>query len=261
MSPPESTDEHTTIATSTVTDDVETKSISDDIVPFKYSNRLTPPIGTTFFHKESVTIFNDEKISVGRLHLETVTWRTDVYKYATGARPDQPDFKKKGGEIYIIIVHTGTGRGPDVLPFFEFTRTVKVPSSITPMKQYPASDSGTPSGDDLAYKIDYSNAMAMFKDGGNSSFPFDAAYEEDYVRHQGEQTGVEITDGVQFEVIPRVPFHYSYTYPIIGLSVFKCLEPSAFPATFTFRAGAGWPGSSRHSSISKDVSISFDFTP
>ncbi|KAF4606042.1 hypothetical protein EYR38_000087 [Pleurotus pulmonarius] len=271
MSPSESTDEHTTIAASTVPDDtvpddavpddVERKSISDDIVPFNYLNRLTPPIGTTFFHKETVSIFKDEKISVGRLHLETVTWRTDVYKYATGARPDQPDFKKKGGEIYIIMVHAGTGRGPDVLPFFEFTRTVKAPSSMIPVKQYPASDSGTPSGSDLAYKIDYSNSMAMFKDGGNTSFSFDAAYQEDYIRHQGEQTGFEITDGVQFDVIPRVPFHYTYTYPIIGLSVFKCLEPSAFPVTFTFQAGSGWPGSSRHASVSKNVTISFDFTP
>ncbi|KAG9222110.1 hypothetical protein CCMSSC00406_0009561 [Pleurotus cornucopiae] len=254
------THEHTT-TTPTVPDDVETKSISNDIVPYTYLNRLTPPIGTTFFHKETITIFDNQQISVKGLLLETLTWRTDVYKYATGARPDKPDFKKNGGEIYIIMVHAGTGRAPDVLPFFELTKTVKVPSSIIPVKQYPASNSGTPSGSDLAYKIDYSNAMAMFKDGGNSSFPFDASYQEDFVRHQAEQTGLETTDGVEFGVVPGLPFHSIYTYPIIGLSVFKSLDPSAFPATFTFRAGAGWPGSSRHGSITKDVSISFDFTP
>lgn len=37
--------------TSTVRGDVETKFVSDDIVPYTYVNRLTPPIGTTFFHK------------------------------------------------------------------------------------------------------------------------------------------------------------------------------------------------------------------
>lgn len=101
-------------------------------------------------YRETITIFNNQQISVNALHLETLTWRTDVYKYTTGARPDEPDFKRKGGEIYIIMVHAGTGRAPDVLPFFELTRTVKVPPSIIPVKQYPASDSGTPSGSDLA---------------------------------------------------------------------------------------------------------------
>lgn len=195
-----------------------------------------------------------------------------------GCEARQTGLQEKG---YIILVHAGTGRAPDVLPFFELTKTVKVPSSIIPVKQYSASNSGTPSGSGLACarfpcvvctsandtatdKIDYSNAMAMFKDGGNSSFPFDASYQEDFVRHQAEQTGLETTDGVEFEVIPRLPFHSIYTYPTIGLSVFKCLDPSAFPATFSeptfprapsptsrmitlelaFRAGAGWPGSS-----------------
>ncbi|KAF9492207.1 hypothetical protein BDN71DRAFT_1509676 [Pleurotus eryngii] len=254
------THENTT-TTPAVPDDVETEPIPNDIVPYTYLNRLTPPVGTTFFHKETITIFDDQRIYVKGLHLETLTWRTDVYKYASGARPDKPDFRRNGGEIYIIMVHAGTGQAPDALPFFEFTKTVKVPSSIIPVKQYPASNSGTRSGSDYAYRIDYSNAMAMFKDGGNSSFHFDATYQEDFVRQKAEQTGLETTDGVEFGVAPDLSFHASYTYPIIGLSVFKCLDPSAFPATFTFRAGAGWPGSSRHGSISKDVSISFDLAP
>lgn len=264
---PATTLEQTTTSP-TVLDEVEKNPASGDItseVPVRiYVNRLTPPIGTSFFHKESITIFDNKQITNSGGLQETLTWRTDVYKYVTGARPDAPDFKAKGGEIYIIMVHGGTGhtRHPSVINFNEYVRRVKAPSPIIPVKQYPASHSGTQSDDKWSYNINYSNTMPMFNNGGNGVFDFEAVYQEDFVRYRSKQTGFETTDSVEFAVIAGGMPAMSPDYSIIGLSVFKCLDPSAFPAKFNFEARAGNHVSTiDYGSIQRDVSISFDFKP
>ncbi|KAF9492215.1 hypothetical protein BDN71DRAFT_1226851 [Pleurotus eryngii] len=175
-----------TATLSTVPDGVGKKPASGDITsesPVRiYVNRLTPPIGTSFFHKESISIFDNKQITSSGGLQETLTWRTDVYKYVTGARPDAPDFKENGGEMYIIMVHGGTGHAQHPSLFNEYIRRVKAPSPMIPVKQYPASHSGTQSDDKWSYNIDYSNTMPMFNNGGNGVFDFEARYQEDFVR-------------------------------------------------------------------------------
>ncbi|KAF4604539.1 hypothetical protein EYR40_003313 [Pleurotus pulmonarius] len=255
-----------TTTSSTVLDEIEKKLIVDGTIsedPVRiYVNRLTPPIGTSFFHKESITIFDNKQITGGNGLLETVAWRTDVYKYATGARPDAPDFRAKGGEIYIIMVHGGTGHAESPSLFHEYARRVKAPSSITPVKQYPASHSGIQSDDKWSYNINYSNTMPMFNNGGNGVFDFEAGYQEDFVRYRSQQTGFETGNSVEFAVKPATVPPMSPDYSIIGLSVFKCLDPSAFPARFNFEARASNIASvGDDGSINRDVTIGFDFTP
>lgn len=251
--------------TSTVPDSVERESTSVDIVPAPrmYVDHLTPPIGTSFFHKETIPIFDNRQIWGTARQQETLTWRTDVYKYATGARPDEPNFREKGGEIYIIMVHSGTGHVLHLAPMTEYVESVKAPPSVMPVRQYPASHSGTQSGDNWSYSIQYSHTMPMFNNGGSSVFDFDASYQEDFIRYRSEQTGIETTDGVEFGTTPRTFFPaMPPDYSIIGLSIFKCLEPSAFPVKFNFKASAGNSVTSTdYGSIQRDVSINFDFKP
>ncbi|KAL4261935.1 hypothetical protein AB1N83_008390 [Pleurotus pulmonarius] len=224
-----------------------------------FVNRLTPPITTSFFHKETINIFDGVEISDSASQLlETVTWRTEVYKYVTRFRPDEPNFEGKGGEIFIIMAHTGTAKmgRPFLLP--EYVKAVRVPSSIIPMGQYPETGSGDQKpGDDWDYKINYTNTMPMFSNGGNNIFDFDAVYQNDFVRSKFQQTGDAVSGGVEFAAVnPRA---INTSYAIHGLSVFKCLDPSAFPVKITFEAIVNDMGSGVRGSASKEVTISFDF--
>ncbi|KAF7436093.1 hypothetical protein PC9H_002919 [Pleurotus ostreatus] len=223
-----------------------------------YANHLAPPITTSFFHKQTINVFDNYQIQDGSRILETLTWRTDVYKYVTRARPDDPNFKQNGGEIYIIMAHEGTclmGR-PLILP--AYLKTVKVPSSIMPVRQFPANDSGIQSGDDWSYNIDYANTMPMFNQGGNNVFDFEASFKEDFVRSKCKQIGEETSDGLVFGVVE--PRAISINYPVKGLSVFKCLDPTIFPVNITFEASVR-DGGNVLGSISKEVTIPFDFFP
>ncbi|KAF4606049.1 hypothetical protein EYR38_000094 [Pleurotus pulmonarius] len=197
--------------------------------PPSSTSELTPP--------ETINVFDGVEISDSASQLlETVTWRTEVYKYVTRFRPDEPNFEGKGGEIFIIMAHTGTAKmgRPFLLP--EYVKAVRVPSSIIPMGQYPETGSGTqqPSSDDWGYSINYTNTMPMFSNGGNNIFDFDAVYQNDFVRSKFQQTGDTVSGGVEFAAVnPRA---INTSYAIHGLSVFKCLDPSAFPVKITFEA-------------------------
>lgn len=223
-----------------------------------FVNHLTPPITTSFFHKETINLFDNLEIfdSASQL-LETVTWRTEVYKYVTRLRPDDPNFEQKGGEIFIIMAHTGTSKmgKPFLRP--EYLKAIRVPSSIIPMGQYPATDSGLQSGDNWSYNIDYTNTMPMFSNGGNNIFDFEASYKNDFIRSKFQQTGEEVTGGVEFAAVnPRA---INLNYPILGLSVFKCLDPAVFPVKITFEAIVNDMGTGVRGSASKEVAIPFDF--
>ncbi|KAL4263739.1 hypothetical protein AB1N83_005975 [Pleurotus pulmonarius] len=251
----------------TVVPDDESSPQVDDISPLMYENHLTPPAGTLFFSKQAITIFENEDIkqrnSLGQtLRYETLTWRSDVYKYVTNAKPDEPDFQRRGGEIYVIFVHGGIAKPSGFIPGvgLEYMQTVKVPPSIIPVKHYPATGSGIQSGENWSYDIGFKQTMSMFNHGGNGVLDFQASYMEDFVRTKARQRGSELTDGVEFSV------HFEPDvfgqWPVIGFSVFKCLDPGVFPVTFTFEASAGRRvGDTYHSSASttRNVVIDFDF--
>ncbi|KAF9492214.1 hypothetical protein BDN71DRAFT_1509681 [Pleurotus eryngii] len=161
-------------------------------------------------------------------------------------RPDDPNFKQNGGEISIFMVHGGTSE-TGALPKFKDSKKIKVLPSIIPMKQYPASNSGVQSGDDWSYNIDYTNVMPMFSNGGNAVFDFEASYKEDFVRSKFKQTGIEMNDSVEFVAVEPQDVRLKIDdHPIIGLSVFKCLDPAGFPVTFTFEAAVMERGSQEY---------------
>ncbi|KAF4594306.1 hypothetical protein EYR40_009109 [Pleurotus pulmonarius] len=208
----------------TVVPDDESSPQVDDISPLMYENHLTPPAGTLFFSKsypftlcedstdhlgsrQAITIFENEDIkqrnSLGQtLRYETLTWRSDVYKYVTNAKPDEPDFQRRGGEIYVIFVHGGIAKPSGFIPGvgLEYMQTVKVPPSIIPVKHYPATGSGIQSGENWSYDIGFKQTMSMFNHGGNGVLDFQASYMEDFVRTKARQRGSELTDGVEFSV-------------------------------------------------------------
>ncbi|KAG9223647.1 hypothetical protein CCMSSC00406_0008530 [Pleurotus cornucopiae] len=208
-----------------------------------YENHLTPPAGTVFFSKETITVFDNVDITNTNIfgdirRVETLTWRPEVYKYVTNARPDDPKFQQHGGEVYIILVHGGIARAGVFSSAigYEYMQTIKVPSSVIPVKQFPASGSGTQSGDNWSYKIGFKQSMSLFNNGGNSAIDFDASYVEDFVRIKSQQRGSETDNGVYFSVSLDEDVYGEW--PVIGLSVFKCMDTN-FPVTFTFEASTG----------------------
>ncbi|KAF9501693.1 hypothetical protein BDN71DRAFT_477430 [Pleurotus eryngii] len=197
--------------------------------------------------------------------MQTLTWRTDVYKYVTRAKPDDANFQQEGGEIYIIMVHSGLSKTGGVTSSigWEYVQTVKAPSSVIPVKQYPATNSGTQSGDNWSYNIGFKQTMPMFKNGANELLDFPASYTEDFVRNKSQQRGAEITNGVEFSV--HLEEDVFGEWPVIAFSVFKCLDPSVFPVTFTFEATAGQRRNNVYTpqgtKLSKDVVVDFAFKP
>ncbi|KAF4596301.1 hypothetical protein EYR40_008013 [Pleurotus pulmonarius] len=62
-------------------------------------NKLFPPAGTSFFESETITVFDEVELTrpsgLGATsHVEMLTWRPEVYKYVTRAKPDDPQFQE-----------------------------------------------------------------------------------------------------------------------------------------------------------------------
>ncbi|KAF4594319.1 hypothetical protein EYR40_009122 [Pleurotus pulmonarius] len=244
----------------------QTASPLDNKPPRAYENHLTPPAGTVYFSKETITVFDNVNITrtngLGQtIRYETLTWRPEVYKYVTNAKPDDPDFQKHGGEIYIIIVHGGIAKAGAITSAigYEYMQTIEAPPSMIPVKHYPATGSGTQSDENWSYQINYRQSMAMFNNGGNGTLDFDASYVEDFTRIKSQQRGAETTNGVYFSVSLNEGVYGEW--PVIGLSVFKCLDTN-FPVTFKFGASTGQRRDDVYypdASISQDIVIDFDF--
>ncbi|KAL4261478.1 hypothetical protein AB1N83_008196 [Pleurotus pulmonarius] len=188
-------------------------------------NKLFPPAGTSFFESETITVF------------------------------DEVELTRPSGLGATSHVETLTWR-PEGL------QSIKVPPTVIPVKQYPASHTGTQSGDDWAYSIGYTQMMTMFANGGNTATDFEAYYHEDFTRHQSQQTGAETSDGVEFAVHFEENINF-VDFPIVGFSVFKCFDPTIFPVTFTFEASTGVrrdDGYTADARVTQDVPIDFKFT-
>ncbi|KAL4262560.1 hypothetical protein AB1N83_005465 [Pleurotus pulmonarius] len=73
----------------------------------------------------------------------------------------------------------------------------------------------------------------------------------------------QISNGVEFSV--HLEEDVFGEWPVIAFSVFKCLDPSAFPVTFTFEATAGQRRNNVYTpqgtKLSKDIAIDFAFKP
>ncbi|KAG9217991.1 hypothetical protein CCMSSC00406_0009811 [Pleurotus cornucopiae] len=204
-------------------------STDNSETPREYINQLTPPIGTSFFKRQSVTLFDDERfyakfISIPESDLQvlvqTLTWKVDIYTYVTGATPDQEQFEANGG------------RGRSIY-------RVTAPTSVVSQKQLPPTGSGIKNEDYWNYTISYQEVMNMFNNGGNGTLNFDAKYKEDFSR-KDPLAGVVLSNGVQF----GTEFESNNTdlpaFNLAGVSIFRSYAPDAFPVNFSFEADSAW---------------------
>ncbi|KAJ8519413.1 hypothetical protein ONZ45_g3611 [Pleurotus djamor] len=176
---------------------------SQDGQPRMRINHLTPPLGTDFFRRQTVNIFDGIQMGTSPKVCELV-WKADVYTYATGAIPSDPDFARKG-LIHVICVHHGFVRiyndfDPDVWTKLEFSLKPAT-SGLQPTLQLPSTGSGTKDGDVYKYEIKFGEKMPMFNNGGNQTFTFDAAYEERFARINATQYG-KVLDNCDFGIEP-----------------------------------------------------------
>ncbi|KAF9491662.1 hypothetical protein BDN71DRAFT_1510139 [Pleurotus eryngii] len=221
-------------------------SADNSETPREYINQLTPPIGTSFFKRQTVTLFDDERFYAiifgtpevdGQALVQTLTWKVDIYTYVTGARPDQEQFEANGGSVMVVMVHSGhlsfdSRKGRSIY-------RVTAPTSVVSQKQLPPTGSGIKNEDYWNYNISYQEVMNMFNNGGNGTLNFDAKYKEDFSR-KDPLTGVTLSSGVQF----GTEFESNNTdlpaFNLAGVSIFRSNSPDAFPANFTFEADSAW---------------------
>ncbi|KAF4584602.1 hypothetical protein EYR40_004600 [Pleurotus pulmonarius] len=237
-----------------------------------YTNNLQPPVGTSYDAKETITIFSDQVLSFydqeggGARNTEKLTWIVDLYKYVTGAKPTEEDFGQKGGEIYIVMVHRGTGNNMDRARLHQFGYRVTVPSALNAIVHYPATGTGTQDGLNWDYTISFNQRMSMFNNGGNSAFDFNAEYQETFTRQYALQDGSVSTTGAEFSWEFQTSPGFNFSFPMKGLTVFKTTDPTIFPVTMKFDA---WvyerlnrrPGYERYvGNASNSVSVDFKFT-
>ncbi|KAL4255864.1 Tail fiber protein [Pleurotus pulmonarius] len=212
----------------------------------EYINQLTPPIGTSFFKRQTVTLFDNVKFYSKSISLpegdaqvlvQTLTWKVDVYTYVTGARPDQEQFEANGGSVMVVVVHSGhlsfdSRKGRSIY-------RVTAPTSVASQKQLPPTGSGIKNEDYWNYSISYQEIMNMFNNGGNGTLNFDAKYKEDFSR-KDPLTGITLSNGVEF----GTEFESNNTdlpaFNLAGVSIFRSNTPDAFPAKFSFEANSAW---------------------
>ncbi|KAJ8514276.1 hypothetical protein ONZ45_g8168 [Pleurotus djamor] len=199
--------------------------------------QLIPPVGTDSFSKETIKVFDNDEYYWNDKDAGKITWIVDVYKYASGAAPEDPNFPQKG-EIILVFVHSGTVHLGDVYYERQFSVTVSDDHSKA-TKQDPTH--GTRSGDVFEHTIDFKETFAMIQNHSRE-FPFEAIFQDSFPRgDHAQQTGEIIRAGkeaafaVSYWKNPSHPERMSF--PIKGLSVFKSSDPSKFPIKFTFAKG------------------------
>ncbi len=101
--------------------------------------------------RQSETIFDNLKYyNVSGTWVATLNWRCDIYVYVSGAAPDDPRFREKGGVITVMVVHQGLLEFPPTQGTSErtdFVQKVLASTSLSSIKQFPATDSASQSGD------------------------------------------------------------------------------------------------------------------
>ncbi len=147
-----------------------------------------------------------------------ISWSFNYYLYVTGARPDDPDFPKRG-QVYVVFVHTGS---IDVKRsrFDTLSLTLATTSEhCTANSQLPETGSGEQVGTSKDYKcksealstpsmiidqypdlMDFDQTMNMFKNNGNQVMdpPFEARYQKDFIAKDSKQCGITREKSVEF---------------------------------------------------------------
>ncbi|KAL6298565.1 hypothetical protein BKA93DRAFT_810558 [Sparassis latifolia] len=193
-------------------------------------NQLTPPAAdvSNAFRKEDYTVCQWD---------DHINYIVTAYAYVTGARIDDPDFTKLGGEIWVILVHSGSCRALAYLQSAKVDIKASIKglllgntSSFKAEQQLPPTGSGEPQYD-LAGKptrytrftIQYGRLMTLLRNGGADSLSFDARYEDVFSIFFNYGQSGEITldgKGVEF-TMSGTGAPGSAIMPIRGFSVFS----------------------------------------
>ncbi|KAJ8702880.1 hypothetical protein PTI98_001554 [Pleurotus ostreatus] len=224
-----------------------------------YIDRLRPPIGTSYFKRDTVTLLDNVAIQKDGQTYANVTWSFNYYLYVTGARPDDPDFPKRG-QVYIVFVHTGS---IDVKSsaFDTLSLTLTATSEhCTASSQLPETGSGEQVGtsNDYKYLMDFDQTMNMFKNNGNEAMdpPFDARYQQDFIAKDSKQRGTTREKSVEFGASNG--WFYKQSVPIYGLSVFQSDSVSGVPYKFSGSGTISEGSSTKYSTPDPQATLSID---
>ncbi|KAL0957902.1 hypothetical protein HGRIS_000083 [Hohenbuehelia grisea] len=238
----------------------ETSAHPSTVDPRKYENNLEPPLGTMFFNTKRHNIFDRKLLHAVRPHksLEaswipayTLTWDVQVYKYAVNGDPQDADFAKNGGQIYVIMVHSGTIECNDydgqIGVRFEFeVAPHDEQRNVVPLHQFPTTGSGQKDDKNTLYEIDFKQTFQMINNGGSDAFSFNASYNETFTRVKTVQTGDKTATSVRFKINPledpkdsTIP--WNTTHQIHAFSVFTSQNLGDWPRKFDFIHRKSWP--------------------
>ncbi|GBE77375.1 hypothetical protein SCP_0102480 [Sparassis crispa] len=193
-------------------------------------NQLTPPAAdvSNAFRKEDYTV---------RQWDDHINYTVTAYAYVTGASIEDPNFTTIGGEIWVILVHSGSCKAA---PLFQSVK-INVKASIDGLllgdtssfkaeQQLPPTGSGEPQYDPngertgyTRFTIQYDRLMTLIRNGGMDSLSFDAKYEDVFnIYLSGQQSGEVTFDGKGVEFTTSGTGMWdSFIMPIRGFSVFS----------------------------------------
>ncbi|KAL0947995.1 hypothetical protein HGRIS_010620 [Hohenbuehelia grisea] len=235
-------------------------SVEDNLIVRKLQNNLEPPFGTLYFKTERVVILNEETIPISmvaspNIYKYTIAWNVQLYKYAVNGDPHDPDFIKNGGQIYVIMVHSGaiqTSENPFYMRFEFEVAPQGGSNNISALYQYPTTGSGVQVDNKatvLAYEIDFGQTFQMLANGGNEPMSFEAKYYESFTRVESMQKGDKTGMKTMFAITPNSgkedpengTLPANTIYQIYGFSVFTNQTLSSWPAKYTFTHRIGFP--------------------
>lgn len=171
---------------------------------------------------------NWEDYDTGKIKLgDTIRWNVEIYMYGTGApvfvvddtgtSVVNPKFKEDGGEIIILLMHSGTITLADVQGHqIEYYNTVYGPRKpgdpfdisvgVDVQGQYPETGNYVKEGSDYRCEssnhgrivpiadnsnpvtISYEQKMPMFRNNGHEVFDFSAQYKDIYTLSKAQQS-------------------------------------------------------------------------
>ncbi|KAJ8486751.1 hypothetical protein ONZ45_g14569 [Pleurotus djamor] len=214
-----------------------------------YDNKLSPPIGTSWWRRQSFTLLNDKRFKTDA----NITWKVDAYIYTVNAQPNE-DFESNGGLVYVILAH----RGFCYQEAKEVSFYAKCPASkMELIKHFPDQDDHISTGSRRSYPIAFRQSMQMFKDNGNQGFSFDASYEDTLLLDNFKYTAYEdLGPGRHCWVVKNEASRAGARYKISALSVYELSSIGEVSFTFEF-----WiKGSSEGIAMEKEIKINAMFS-
>ncbi|KAJ8495593.1 hypothetical protein ONZ45_g12784 [Pleurotus djamor] len=187
--------------------------------PMTPQNNLVPPAGTRYYRFERFPMITNRTLD----NRSTVTWSIDAYVYLANA-PPFPTFTVDGGEVYVVLVHSGsaTMNQRDVGTIFnKFTvQTSSPPKGAVVETHEPLVREYSY---DRNHPIDFSHEMNLFQPSNPTKpTPFKASYTSILdVEHALFLSNLIRPSGVQWDIHWRLG---RYEAPIAGVTLFKFSE-------------------------------------